>query len=136
MTFNWKKSVAIDLFDNEFIIAHLETGLYYMMEGQAVSFFSNLPFTSFETELNKFIDEKKIDNNEIEAIKKVWEILLEDEIVVNADISKTNNKSFEVSGLAFSSSSKLNKYADMQDLLMLDPIHEVDEKGWPTKNEA
>lgn len=26
----------------------------------------------------------------------------------------------------------LNKYTDMQDLLLLDPIHEVDETGWPT----
>ena len=27
----------------------------------------------------------------------------------------------------------LNKYSDMQDLLLLDPIHEVDDKaGWPT----
>lgn len=26
----------------------------------------------------------------------------------------------------------LNKYSDMQDLLLLDPIHEVDEGGWPT----
>jgi hypothetical protein len=26
---------------------------------------------------------------------------------------------------------KLRKYTDMQDLLLLDPIHEVDEQGWP-----
>lgn len=26
----------------------------------------------------------------------------------------------------------LLKYADMQDLLLLDPIHEVDEAGWPS----
>ena len=27
----------------------------------------------------------------------------------------------------------LNKYSDMQDLLLLDPIHDVDEEaGWPT----
>jgi hypothetical protein len=23
------------------------------------------------------------------------------------------------------------KYSDMEDLIMLDPIHEVDESGWP-----
>jgi hypothetical protein len=27
----------------------------------------------------------------------------------------------------------LQKYADMQELLLLDPIHEVDETGWPAK---
>jgi hypothetical protein len=26
----------------------------------------------------------------------------------------------------------LNKYTDMQDLLLLDPIHEVDAAGWPS----
>ena len=26
----------------------------------------------------------------------------------------------------------LHKYTDMQDLLLLDPIHEVDEAGWPS----
>jgi hypothetical protein len=25
----------------------------------------------------------------------------------------------------------LQKYTDMADLLLLDPIHEVDEQGWP-----
>ena len=29
----------------------------------------------------------------------------------------------------------VNKYSDMKDALMLDPIHDIDEKGWPTMNE-
>jgi hypothetical protein len=28
---------------------------------------------------------------------------------------------------------ELIKYTDMQELLLLDPIHEVDETGWPEK---
>ena len=30
----------------------------------------------------------------------------------------------------------LHKYTDMQDLLLLDPIHEVDEQGWPIRKDA
>ncbi len=30
----------------------------------------------------------------------------------------------------------LDKYIDMQDLLLLDAIHDVDEQGWPLKNET
>ena len=26
---------------------------------------------------------------------------------------------------------RLEKYTDMQDLVLLDPVHEVDEQGWP-----
>ena len=29
---------------------------------------------------------------------------------------------------------KFNRYADMQDLLMLDPIHDVDENGWTVQS--
>jgi len=25
----------------------------------------------------------------------------------------------------------VEKYTDMQDLVLLDPVHEVDERGWP-----
>lgn len=28
---------------------------------------------------------------------------------------------------------KLGKYTDMQELLLLDPVHEVDEAGWPNR---
>ena len=27
----------------------------------------------------------------------------------------------------------LQKYSDMQDLLLIDPVHEVDETGWPNR---
>jgi len=30
----------------------------------------------------------------------------------------------------------LNKYRDMEDMLMLDPIHEVEESGWPAPKPA
>ena len=30
----------------------------------------------------------------------------------------------------------LNKYTDMQDLLLLDPIHQVDDTGWPSNKSA
>lgn len=30
----------------------------------------------------------------------------------------------------------LNVYSDMQDLLLLDPIHDVDEGGWPTARQT
>ncbi|GAB5536342.1 MAG: hypothetical protein Rubg2KO_25910 [Rubricoccaceae bacterium] len=30
----------------------------------------------------------------------------------------------------------LNRYADLQDLLVLDPIHDTDEAGWPVAQDA
>lgn len=31
---------------------------------------------------------------------------------------------------------RLERYTDMQDLLLLDPIHDVDERGWPNAVDA
>ncbi len=31
---------------------------------------------------------------------------------------------------------RLQRYTDMQDLLLLDPIHDVDEVGWPVASPA
>jgi hypothetical protein len=43
-----------------------------------------------------------------------------------------HDKAFEIDGSAPSFTRPvLNKFGDMQDLLLLDPIHEVDEAGWP-----
>jgi hypothetical protein len=39
-------------------------------------------------------------------------------------------------GLPDFNAPTLQKYSDMQDLLLLDPIHEVDETGWPNAKAA
>ena len=31
---------------------------------------------------------------------------------------------------------QLHKYTDMQELLLLDPIHDVDQEGWPATTES
>lgn len=31
---------------------------------------------------------------------------------------------------------RLNRYTDMQELLLLDPVHEVDDTGWPNRPQA
>ena len=63
-------------------------------------------------------------------------MLIDDEIVVSTTPENVIKKSFQVDTSSLGAISRLNRYADMKDLLMLDPIHEVDEKGWPSKKEA
>ena len=83
----------------------------------------------------RFNDRQQInDSNSVENIEK----LIEEELVVtigNGDastftIDENSEKEFSK---AASKLDKLtiNKYSDMQDMLLLDPIHDVDDKGWP-----
>jgi len=67
------------------------------------------------------------------VIKFIQEILAEDLIVPDAGASTQPPKP----DAALSPVRKpfalpvLHKYTDMQELLLIDPIHEVDETGWP-----
>ena len=42
-------------------------------------------------------------------------------------------KGFDINKIPFEE-PKLEKYSDMEDLLLLDPIHDVEDEGWPKAN--
>ena len=65
-------------------------------------------------------------------LNSLWAELLAEEIIFQ-------NESFCEASLAEIpekyEKSVFQRYADMQDLLALDPIHEVDDEGWKKKEE-
>lgn len=128
---NWKKSVAADLFDEEYIIANLTNGLYYSVQGTIINILKCLPFESIEKPLEFYGD--KLSGSEIEEIIIVWNEMINEELISNYE-SKEISENFQKEFIETAQKSKLSKYADMQDLLALDPIHEVDEEGWPEIN--
>ena len=67
----------------------------------------------------------------IDDLNQIWDELLDEKLIVESE--KLNNKTIDIEVPTEFTPSKLNRYADMQDLLLLDPIHEVDEEGWPVQ---
>jgi len=126
--------LASDIFDNEYIIANLDTGLYYSVQGIAVSLVNALPF---EAPHPIILQLAAAFPDQSEAIEKeltdIFRQLIEEDI-----IREGNTESESGSGASPLPSqyvpSKFNRYADMQDLLLLDPIHDVDEDGWAVKD--
>ncbi len=127
--------LAAEIFDGEYIIANLDTGLYFNVQGIAVSLIQLLPFESQDAVIdqlaNLFPENSDTIKNELTNIFKE---LIENEIILNSDLktpveSSVNNLPTEYIP------SRFNKYADMQDLLLLDPIHDVDEEGWTIQNQ-
>ena len=60
--------------------------------------------------------------------------LVEENLIVKNSSEKAKNikqAKAQIPSLARFEKPVLQKYSDMQDLLLLDPIHEVDEAGWP-----
>ncbi len=127
--------LAADVFDGEYIIANLDTGLYYSIQGIAVSMVGALPFQNHNEVIrllaDAFTEHSVIIEKELIAVLKE----LEDEDIIKHDHIMVENSSTICNPPDKYVPSQFNRYADMQDLLMLDPIHDVDEEGWTVQKE-
>jgi len=128
--------LAADVFDGEYIIANLDTGLYYSVQGLAVSLLNALPFED-EAGLVRFFCEALPEHaTVIEAeLRPVFRQLLEEDVIRSVEGAGITAR-VRPDAPAEYQSPKFNKYADMQDLLMLDPIHDVDEEGWVVQKDS
>lgn len=131
-----RKKIAHETIDGEVIVINLESGTYYSLVESAAVLWNGIeqgathkqlleamaarytaPRAEIETATNAFLDE-----------------LVREEIIVNepgdapADILPETNSTPQ----SFTPPA-LTRYTNMADLLLLDPIHDVDEQGWPSK---
>lgn len=133
--------VIHETIDGETVLVNLDSGNYYSFDGVGVDIW-NLVETGIDGEgiieaiVQRYAGERETMEQAIYSFMK--ELEQEALVVIGDEISRENvagsradnnartgdtRKSFEV--------PILNKYTDMQDLLLLDPIHDVDESGWP-----
>lgn len=133
-------NVVHETIEGETIILNLGTGNYYSIEWPGTLFWDLLAETGDADGIRKaFLKaNSKNENNFNKKYSQFINLLLEEELVVSVDEGKKstlsiNNETNEEFSRAASKLEKLtlNKYSDMQDMLLLDPIHDVDEKGWP-----
>jgi hypothetical protein len=136
-----KPTVIHEIFDKEVVIIEFNSGNYYSLDKAGADIWSFIERGAnvdeiiecithlykgspsvIEDAVNQFLNELKQENliipdnaKELESTKG---------LKVSVEIgSETEKPDFEV--------PIIHKYTDMQNLLLLDPIHEVDETGWP-----
>jgi hypothetical protein len=131
-----KPHVILENFDDEIVIVNLESGNYYSIDAIGAEIWTMVQrgatVAEIAVQLSREYD-AAIQIIEKAVMEFVRMILSEKLIVPNAnaaaqhyppDASASNvHKPFTVPAL--------HKYTDMQELLLVDPIHEVDETGWP-----
>jgi hypothetical protein len=135
-------TVVHETIDGETIILNLDNGNYYSLDGVGADIWGLIESGVTVSHIVESIgDSYQGACMNIEgAINELVSELLKEKLIV-PDKSNGSGKSGgsytqakTVSGGQGSDfqAPLLNKYSDMQDLLLLDPIHEVDEGGWPT----
>lgn len=132
-------SVLGETVDDEAIIVDLDSGAYFSLRGAGASVWNALERRPGEDELIRHM--RRSHDGDGDHIEKETRRLL-DELVAEGLIRRvegrppTSDASVDVDGgqegrPAFTA-PVLEKYTDMADLLLLDPIHEVDQaEGWP-----
>jgi hypothetical protein len=135
VTKGWKirrPAIVDDRIDDEVIAMDTVTGNYFSMEGTAAAVWACLAAGCEEANLVQALT-KASGKPEVEVREGVRAFL--DDLLSNRLVEEAESvfpPPFLADRVAFDP-PVLNRYTDMQDFLLLDPLHEVDDAGWPKR---
>ena len=140
-----KPHISHETIDGEAVIINLDNGNYYSLDGVGADIWNLIDKGANSEQISELLATNYgINKNKSEkSVKKLTEELINEDLIITSE----ENGNFDPIGVqlvSFENKDKpdykepsLEKYTDMQDLLLLDPIHEVDdESGWPTPKDS
>jgi hypothetical protein len=134
-------AVVSDTVDNETIIVNLDNGTYYDLNHVGAAIWEPLERGAGAVEIvAELVARFNADRAQAERdVDALVERLVDEGLIVAHDGDGTVPSSPtgasgrpEASGLPYVA-PVLNAHSDMQELLLLDPVHEVDDTGWPSR---
>lgn len=133
-----KDRIVHETIDDEVIIIDLATGTYFSLTKSAASLWPAIVEGTSKDRLIAIMGNAyDAQSSDIEAsVDTFLTKLSEEEIIVIQQGDEAEVAELAPSGdqqkLPFEPPT-LERYTNMSDLLLLDPIHDVDEQGWPIK---
>ena len=139
-----RPDIVLEYFEDETVLINLKNGNYYSIDKVGTDILVLIEAELSTDQIIKGIKNKydAYPGNPDSSIEKFITQLHNEKIIRQEEKTSGRDKSSEkkVAGslkkggtkLTFSP-PRLSKYTDMQELLLLDPIHDVDETGWPKK---
>lgn len=136
--------VVCETIDGEVVIVNLEKGYYYSLLKTGAEVWSGLEQGSDRLHLIDQLTQTYAASYEdiATAVDEFLDHLIREELILKVE-SATLDSPNPTTTIAPSTSKlpfekpMLEKFTDMEDLLLLDPIHEVDvEVGWPNAKSA
>jgi hypothetical protein len=130
--------VSSETIDGEAIIIDFISGAYFSTDKLGAVIWEKLKVGLSPEHIVSEIKEHYPDRGE-ECVRTITHFIaqVESEKLVVADSAENNTAAAANPDQAFYPdifvAPVLNKYTDMQDLLLLDPIHETDDQGWPVR---
>jgi len=142
MNFTINKNIAHEIIDGEAIIVNLENGNYYSLDKTGADLWD---FVEKGLDVPEIIEglAQRYEGNKAEIENSVRQLLADMEkeglITIDQEAKGEKHRGIRAPREGEVKNEKkplfelptLQKYTDMQAMLWLDPIHEVDETGWP-----
>ena len=130
--------VTHELVDGEVIIVHVVTGAYYSLNGSAAAIWGWLDRGADIASIAKRVSELNGGNDEgvTDELQRFTSDLEKEGLISPAPSAAGSDALLDDSpaeGIAPFIAPKFEKYSDMEELLLVDPIHEVSPQGWPEK---
>jgi hypothetical protein len=120
--------------DGEVIAVNLDTGTYYSLAGVAAELWGAVERGLAVAEVvDEAADRHRVAREVVEpAVVRFLAELADEELISAPSGSAPLVAPAAVAGADDGfPAPRIERYTDMQELLLLDPIHDVDERGWP-----
>jgi|SRR5664279_4340742 len=129
------RDVVSEVLDGEVIVIHLQSGTYYSTLASGADIWNALLSGRSVEEIADCLArgaEEERAHIAAEVARFVSELTAEN-LIFSTDSDPIGRPNDLGTAPAFVT-PELHKYTDMQELLLVDPIHEVTEEGWPLRD--
>jgi hypothetical protein len=132
---SWKvnrPAVSAELIGTEMVAIHLPTGIYFSMDTAAADVWAGIEQNqSFDRLVDLLTAAYEVESNQaVLDLTAFLDQLLQEDLVQEAPAAEATPSPAPTPRKTYPG-LKLEKFADLQYLLMIDPVHEVDQHGWP-----
>lgn len=132
-----KPKVISEAFEDEVVAINLETGAYFGMAGAAKQIWALIENEVPEAAVSERVAQMYgLDRQKVEPeVRAFVDSLIEQSLICRAPGNGVKPPAAAERVTAPWQTPALAVFDDMKDLLLLDPIHDVDESGWPMKKQ-
>ncbi len=123
------KRVVHETVDDETIIIDLESGSYFSLTGSGPEIWQLIVAGASLEQVAAELRSRYPDAPDGALSELVDNLVAEELVVIGADSGPVEIESRPPNG-PFARPA-LRKFTDLQELLLIDPVHEIDETGWP-----
>jgi len=131
-----RPDVILEDFSDEVVLVNLASGNYFSIDAVGADIWAGIQGQESASAIAARLSREYEGDPAIigQAVMQFIGELLSENLIVEETTLPTTTRVFEPTAMAARRpfvAPVLNKYTDMQELLLVDPIHEVDETGWP-----